>query len=94
MLEKLRKLNPDIKLYSIHDDEFKKYGVVIDTNASAHATPTTPINFARAIANGIKITASKIVAQICDFRRVTPFEKEENNLFHISTIANTDKAIK
>ncbi|MBQ2285453.1 MAG: DUF4867 family protein [Clostridia bacterium] len=34
MLEKLRKLNPDIKLYSIHDDEFKKYGVVIDTNAS------------------------------------------------------------
>ena len=34
MLEKLRKLNPDIKLYSIHNEEFKKYGVVIDMDAS------------------------------------------------------------
>ena len=34
MLEKLKKLNPDIKLYSIHDEEFKKYGVVIDTDAT------------------------------------------------------------
>lgn len=34
MLEKLRRLNPDIKLYSIHDDEFKKYGAVIDTDAT------------------------------------------------------------
>lgn len=30
MLEKLRKLNPDINIYSIHDAEFKKYGKVID----------------------------------------------------------------
>ncbi len=34
MLEKLKKLNNDIKIYSIHDDEFKKYGVVIDVDAS------------------------------------------------------------
>ena len=34
MLQKLRGLNPDIKIHSIHDDEFKKYGVVIDTDAS------------------------------------------------------------
>lgn len=34
MLENLRKLNPDIKIYSIFDNEFKKYGKVlnIDTN--------------------------------------------------------------
>ena len=34
MLQKLRGLNPDIKIHSIHDDEFKKYGVVIDTDAT------------------------------------------------------------
>ena len=30
MLERLRRLNPDIKLYSIKDEEFKKYGNVLD----------------------------------------------------------------
>ncbi|MBR5155980.1 MAG: DUF4867 family protein [Clostridia bacterium] len=30
MLEKLRKLNPDIEIFSIKDDEFKKYGNVLD----------------------------------------------------------------
>ncbi len=36
MINKLRKLNPDISFYSIHDEEFKKYGRVInyDTNES------------------------------------------------------------
>jgi len=34
MLEKLRKLNPNIKFYSINDEEFKKYGVVIDADAT------------------------------------------------------------
>lgn len=33
MLEKLKKLNPDIKIYGIHDEEFKKYGAVIAFNA-------------------------------------------------------------
>ena len=30
MLEKLKKLNPDIEFYSIRDNEFKKYGRVVD----------------------------------------------------------------
>lgn len=34
MLQKLKDLNPDIKIYSIHDDEFKKYGAVIDFDAT------------------------------------------------------------
>ena len=38
MLNRLKELNPDIKLYSIHDDEFKKYGVVIDVDASEIVT--------------------------------------------------------
>lgn len=33
MLNKLKELNSDIKIYSIHDDEFKKYGKVLDFNA-------------------------------------------------------------
>lgn len=34
MLEKLKGLNPHIRIYSIKDDEFKKYGTVINTDAS------------------------------------------------------------
>lgn len=34
MLEKLRKLNPDIEIYSVKDKEFKKYGRVLDIDAS------------------------------------------------------------
>jgi len=34
MLNKLRELNKDIKIYSIHGDEFKKYGKVIDFDSS------------------------------------------------------------
>lgn len=30
MLERLKKLNPDIKIFSIYDEEFKKYGKVLD----------------------------------------------------------------
>ena len=30
MLEKLRALNPELKIHSIHDAAFKKYGRVID----------------------------------------------------------------
>ncbi len=30
MLNKLKELNPDIKIYSIRDEEFKKYGYVLD----------------------------------------------------------------
>ena len=30
MIERLRRLNPDIKLYSIKDEEFKKYGNVLN----------------------------------------------------------------
>ena len=38
MLNRLKELNTDIKLYSIHDEEFKKYGVVIDVDASEIVT--------------------------------------------------------
>lgn len=34
MLEKLKALNPDIKLFSVRDDEFKKYGRVLDFDTS------------------------------------------------------------
>ncbi len=34
MLEKLRKLNPDIEIFSIKDDEFKKYGNVLDIDTA------------------------------------------------------------
>lgn len=34
MLEKLTKLNPGIKFYSIHDEEFEKYGVVLDVDTT------------------------------------------------------------
>lgn len=33
MLNKLKELNKDIMIYSVHDDEFKKYGKVLDFNA-------------------------------------------------------------
>lgn len=32
MLEKLKRLNPDIDFYSVKDDEFKKYGCVLNFN--------------------------------------------------------------
>ncbi len=32
MLEKLRQSNPDIRIYSVHDEEFEKYGIVHDVN--------------------------------------------------------------
>ena len=34
MLQKLKDLNPDIKIYSIHDDVFEKYGEVMDFDAT------------------------------------------------------------
>ena len=34
MLNKLKELNKDLKIYSIHDDEFKKYGAVIDFDST------------------------------------------------------------
>ncbi len=34
MLNKLRELNKDIKIYSVHSEEFKKYGRVIDFDSS------------------------------------------------------------
>lgn len=34
MLGQLKKLNPDICVYSIHDEEFKKYGCVLDIDAT------------------------------------------------------------
>ena len=32
MIEKLRKLNPELKIYSIRDEQFKKYGNVLNMN--------------------------------------------------------------
>ena len=34
MINKLRKLNPELKIYSVHDEEFKKYGRVYDVDTS------------------------------------------------------------
>lgn len=34
MVDRLKKLNPDIPIFSIHDDEFKKYGRVLDFDTS------------------------------------------------------------
>lgn len=34
MLEKLREINPELKFYSIRDDEFKKYGKVLEIETS------------------------------------------------------------
>lgn len=34
MIEKLRKLNPDIDIYSVRDEEFKRYGRVLDVDTS------------------------------------------------------------
>ena len=34
MLNKLKELNKDLKIYSIHDDEFKKYGKVIEFDSA------------------------------------------------------------
>ena len=34
MLNKLKELNKDIKIYSVHSEEFKKYGRVIDFDSS------------------------------------------------------------
>lgn len=35
MLEKLRKLNPEIPFYSVHDDAFRRFGRVVDFPAQA-----------------------------------------------------------
>lgn len=34
MIDKLRKLNPELKIFSVHDEEFKKYGRVYDVDTS------------------------------------------------------------
>ena len=34
MINKLRKLNPELRIYSVHDEEFKKYGRVYDVDTS------------------------------------------------------------
>ena len=34
MINKLRKLNPELKIFSVHDEEFKKYGRVYDVDTS------------------------------------------------------------
>ena len=32
MIEKLRKLNPELQIYSIRDEQFRKYGNVLNMN--------------------------------------------------------------
>ena len=34
MINKLRKLNPELKIYSVHDEEFKKFGRVYHVDTS------------------------------------------------------------
>jgi len=45
MIERLRTANPDISIYSVHDEEFKKYGCVydIDTNEIVQACKDIPL---------------------------------------------------
>jgi hypothetical protein len=44
MVDKLRKLNPYISIYSIHDEEFEKYGRVYDVDASEIVKECKSIN--------------------------------------------------
>ena len=45
MIEKLRKANPGLSIYSVHDEEFKKYGRVhnIDTDEIVKAGKSIPL---------------------------------------------------
>lgn len=45
MIEALRKANPNISIYSVHDDEFKKYGCVydVDTDEIVQACKNIPL---------------------------------------------------
>lgn len=45
MLNKLHKLNPDIKIFDIKDDEFKKYGRIIKTDASDIISEASKLSF-------------------------------------------------
>lgn len=45
MLNKLKELNQDIRIYSIHDDEFKKYGKVIDFDSSEFVKKSKELKF-------------------------------------------------
>lgn len=44
MLEKLRKLNPEIDFFSVRDAEFKKYGCVLDINTDEIINACSKIN--------------------------------------------------
>ena len=39
MLEQLKKLNPDIPLYSVNDSEFKSFGRVVQTLTQPKSSP-------------------------------------------------------
>ncbi len=45
MLEKLKKLNPDIKIFSIKDEEFKKYGRILDFDSKEIVEACENLNF-------------------------------------------------
>ena len=48
MLERLKNLNSDINVYSIHDEEFKKYGEVLTINTDEIVDACLKLNFPNA----------------------------------------------
>ncbi len=73
MIDKLRKLNPDIEIYSIHDNEFKRYGRVLDFDTSEIVNCGEKIEIPQ---NGVRYEMS-----IPEFEALNCAEKLRNIIF-------------
>lgn len=73
MIDKLRKLNPDIEIYSIHDNEFKRYGRVLDFDTSEIVNCGEKIAIPK---NGVRYEMS-----IPEFEELNCAEKLRNIIF-------------
>ena len=69
MLEKLQKLNPDVKLYLVTDDEFAPFGRVIDTDTAEIVALGEKIEMPQSASSYLpsepKFEALKIADEIC-----------------------------
>lgn len=69
MLEKLQKLNPDVKLYRVTDDEFAPFGRVIDTDTAEIVALDEKIEMPQSASSYLpsepKFEALKIADEIC-----------------------------
>ena len=69
MLEKLQKLNPDVKLYRVTDDEFAPFGRVIDTDTAEIVALGEKIEMPQSASSYLpsepKFEALKIADEIC-----------------------------